>query len=224
MRHRKITVSRRTRVSQRINAVIQRELVKYRLKCEQLFGVIGRQINRLGKVVFYVVQLPHFLGAIEGKTGQADPGEATVKTRCHPALVINRPVTKYFEILRAPAAFCRRVGERVRHRYTVHIHLGNAIYARGRSDAHHFINGGRDVDHMMKLSSKFTGGGYLVGPRNRYRVAGTAKMRGHLLHPLKRRIQRPSPADIEVVFTSASAKVVHMVEQPLGVFGLPVLK
>ncbi len=62
-----------------------------------------------------------------------------------------------------------------------------------------------------------------VGPRDRDAVAGSAEVRGHLLHPLERRVERPGPADVVVVFAADGAEVVDVVQQPLRILGHAVL-
>ena len=54
-------------------------------------------------------------------------------------------------------------------------------------------------------------------------VACAAEVRGDLFHPLERSIERPGPADVEVVLATPT-EIIHVFEEPLGIFRHTVLK
>ena len=82
----------------------------------------------------------------------------------------------------------------------------------------------RDVDDVMELCAKSTGVGDLLWPLHGHGVAGPTKVTGDLFHPLERRIERPRPADVEVVLALGRPEVLDVLEQPLGVFVHAVLE
>ena len=49
-------------------------------------------------------------------------------------------------------------------------------------------------------------------------------MRSHLLHPLKRSIQSPRPANIKMILTFIGSKIINVLQQPLRVLVDTILK
>ena len=103
-------------------------------------------------------------------------------------------------------------------------HLLDAIDKLWGFNAGYFINCWCYVDDVMKLCSQFTCSLDVLRPRNGNCIAGATKVRSDLLHPLKWRVERPCPADIEVVLAASSAEIIDVIEQPLRIFGYAVLK
>ena len=103
-------------------------------------------------------------------------------------------------------------------------HLLNAIDEIWRSNACNFVNRGCDVNDVVKLRAQFVGCFDLLRPRNCDCVAGAAKVRRDLFHPLKRRVERPRPTNIEMVLALCGAEIVDMFKQPFWIFGHAVLK
>ena len=83
---------------------------------------------------------------------------------------------------------------------------------------------GNDVDDVVELAALLPRRADPARPGDRESVAGPPEMRRHLLHPLKRRVECPGPADVVVVLASRRAEVGQVGEQPFGVLGQPVLK
>ena len=77
---------------------------------------------------------------------------------------------------------------------------------------------------MVELRAQSAPIGDALRPRHRHRVAGAAEVRGDLLHPLERRVERPRPADVEVVLALCRPEVVEVFEEPLGIFVHAVLE
>ena len=61
----------------------------------------------------------------------------------------------------------------------------------GRLDAGGFEDRRHDVDHVVKLRADAAGVGDVAGPGNGQALPRTAEVRGHLLGPLERRVERP---------------------------------
>ena len=145
-----------------------------------------------------------------------------METRRHPAVVIDPAVPEHLEILRG--ALTRPIGvERVRHRHPIERHLLDAVHPRRHLHPSRLENRRHEIDHMMELRPQTTSGDPRR-PLDRHRVARPTEMRGHLLHPLERRVQRPGPPHVEMVLASRRAEIVHVGEQPLRILMHPVLE
>ncbi len=103
-----------------------------------------------------------------------------------------------------------RIRERITHADPINRHLLNAIHLRRWCDADHIQYRGRKVNDVMKLRSRRLVMLKAFRPGDGKRVPRTAKMRRHLLHPLKRRIQRPCPTHVKMIFTAIGAEIVHV--------------
>ena len=77
---------------------------------------------------------------------------------------------------------------------------------------------------MVELAAQTTRVGDVFRPTDGQPVACAAEVRGHLLHPLERRVERPGPSHVEVVLAPVGAEVVDVLEQPFGVFVHTVLE
>ena len=103
-------------------------------------------------------------------------------------------------------------------------HLFNAVDAEWRHYSCSLINGRRNVGDMVELGAQSATFGNLLRPRNCHCVASATKVRRNLFHPLEWRVERPSPTDIEMVFAFCRAEIIHVLKEPLWVFGDTILK
>ena len=123
-----------------------------------------------------------------------------MKARGDPSIVIDCSVAKNFKIL--SLALARSVlGIGIAHRNTVDRHLGNPIDTLWHGDASCFEDRRSDIYDVVELRTQRTLVSDLVWPFNRKPISCATEVRGNLLHPLKWRIERPGPSDIEMVLT-----------------------
>ncbi|CAB4947679.1 unannotated protein [freshwater metagenome] len=182
------------------------------LQFGQLVGMDGGEIDSLREILSDVVELPSLLFAVEVVTGESDPRQTAVEARGHPALVIDRPIAEDLEVLRRARARRGCIGKRVVHRGPMHLHLLDAVHMCRQVDASGCVDRWCDVDEVMELRAKFADTRDVTGPRKRHGVAGTAEMRGDLLHPLERCIERPGPTHVEVVLATGGSEIIDVFE------------
>ena len=103
-------------------------------------------------------------------------------------------------------------------------HLFDAVDAVWRDNSCSLVNCRRNVGDMVELGAQSAAFGNLLRPSNCHCVASAAKVRCNLFHPLEWRVERPCPANIEMVFTFCRAEIVHVLKQPLWVFGDTILE
>src|SRR5690606_38855343 len=104
------------------------------------------------------------------------------------------------EVLGAPPLLLVRRIEAVTHADAIDRLLRHALELLRRRDADGVVDGGDDIDDMMKLGAYPSPGlaAHTIGPGDHQRVAGTPQVRGHLLGPRERRAHRPGPAGRDV--------------------------
>src|ERR1700756_3483372 len=113
----------------------------------------------------------------------------------NPAIVINRAIPKYFEILRVSPGRCTGIllVEGISHAHAFDRFLCDAINHHRFLDASGFKDGRDNVYNVVKLGTDATGILDAVWPRDRHSLSGATEVRCYQLHPLKRRIERPRP-------------------------------
>ena len=147
-----------------------------------------------------------------------------METRRDPTLVVDRSVAEHLEVLSGVRLGGVGRQHRPDHRYAVHVHLLDAVDSTRGVDSGGFEKSREDVDHVMELLAQSAGIVHSTGPLHRDTVSGAAEVRCHLFHPLERRVEGPGPGQIEVVLATGRTEVVHVLEQPLGIFGQSVLE
>src|ERR1022692_1115276 len=112
-----------------------------------------------------------------------------------PAVVIDGVVAHHLKVLRVVLRGCVRVGlvEGVHEAGTFDRLLRDAVHHVRRRYAGCFQDGRYDVDHVGELVTDAALVGNVTRPRNRHSLAYAAEMRGNLLGPRERRVERPGP-------------------------------
>src|SRR5436190_10985090 len=83
--------------------------------------------------------------------------------------------------------------ERVGHAYTFNRLLLDAIDLLGGGDAGGLEQRRHDVNHVMELRANATKVLDMAGPGNCHALPSAPEMRGDLLGPFKRSVERPRP-------------------------------
>ena len=110
-----------------------------------------------------------------------------------PAILIQGTVAKHLKVLKR--VLLRRVSiiQAVHQAAAGHGFLNRSIYARGFGKVGCLKNRRRNIDHVRELTANLALTVDTVRPVNDHAISGAAKVRGHLLGPLKRCIKGHRP-------------------------------
>jgi hypothetical protein len=162
-----------------------------------LLGVLGRHVLELGPVLAQVVQFPgHVVEGVLVDQSEHVPRGTDDFRAGDPALVIDGVVAHHLEVLRLVPGRGLGVGlvEGVSEAHAFDRRLLDAVHRLRGGDAADFEDGRHHVDDVMELVADATDVLDVAGPRHAHALAGAAEVRGDLLGPAERRVERPGPA------------------------------
>ena len=184
------------------------------LKLPQFGWKPGCEVMCLRKVLVQVVQLP--LGSFQIElTLFGHPGQNLERTG-PPAVVINRAISQYLEILLGMAIRYRRIVEGIDHRRAINRPLRCAVHARRHFQTGGFKDRRRDIDRVVKLAAQTSLVLDPLGPCNHQGVAHASEVGSDALDPLKRCIHCPTPTCREIVVVLWPSDFVYFLEHRLN--------
>src|SRR5207249_11295403 len=104
---------------------------------------------------------------------------------CHPAIMVNGPVTKHFKVLSRMTVLSFWVIKSVNHRRPIEWKLLGAIHQLWRRQTGCFEDGRCNIYDVTKLRPDLTFSFDSFGPMHHHSVAGAPPMASNLRGPLK---------------------------------------
>ena len=181
----------------------------------QPLGILRGDIVREAEVAARVEQFPHVL--VERRARFRRPRLEMDRAR-QPAVLIQRAVTEYLEILLGAAIGRLRIGEAVFHADPVDRHLLDPVDADWGGQPGGFEHGRRDIDDVMKLRPQ-PRRAEMARPRHYQPVARAAEIGRHLLGPTERRVARERPARSVMIVGHRPAELVDHLQLVCHRFG-----
>ena len=166
------------------------------LQLAKFAGHLGSEVVGLRVILGDVVELPVVTVYHIRQCADAHQPRSFRRGRpCEPAVMVDRPVSHDFEILRVMLGRGVRIRlvEGVSHAHAFDRLLRDAVDHDRCRNAAGFEKGRRNIDEMVELRAHATHVGDMTGPGDGQALPGAAEVRRYLLGPLERRVERPGP-------------------------------